>query len=119
MEMPLDFDSENYLQVYENVASMVAICGSKPPADLTGTPGQAAPVGEIHVDKGPEEARIGILVQDIMSCGDYKTLETYKLLVKGKAELEAAYETRKQQIFAAEKQMILQKTEELCKTSAK
>lgn len=43
------------------------------------------------ISKEPEERRIGILVADIYSCPDIKTLETYKFLAKTKPELQAAY----------------------------
>lgn len=41
---------------------------------------------EIQVEKP-----IGVTIDDINSCGDKKVLETYKFLIKGKPDLEAAY----------------------------
>ena len=61
----------------------------------------------------PEDRRIGIMADDIMSCQDLTTLDSYKLLVKGKLELEAAYNTRRAQIIAIEKQDILDRTNAL------
>jgi hypothetical protein len=53
----------------------------------------------IHYTKPPaEERRIGLMASDILSCGDIKTLETYKLLVKSKPELESAYIERYNQL---------------------
>lgn len=47
---------------------------------------------------GPEviqvSKEVGIFGKDIMSCPDLKTLESYKLLVKGKPDLEEIYNTR-------------------------
>lgn len=45
-----------------------------------------------------EERRIGLLISDISGCNDLKVLETYKLLVKGKPELQAAYDLRLQEL---------------------
>lgn len=69
-------------------------------------------VGEIQVDK-PEETRIGILVEDIMSCLDIPTIDSYRLLVKGKPELEAAYEKRREEIKQAEIKDIMDRTNAL------
>lgn len=91
IEHPIDFDSENYLQVYENVASMVSICGAKPPNDLTGMPGQAAPMGEIAVDRGNPKAT---LEADIKSCMEIKVLESYKFLVRNDSQLQKVYDER-------------------------
>jgi hypothetical protein len=42
----------------------------------------------------PEETRIGLLIQDIESCKDIKTLESYKFLVKGKQDFQTAYDNK-------------------------
>lgn len=39
----------------------------------------------------PEERRIGDIANDIRSCKDRRILETYRLMVKGKPDLEEAY----------------------------
>lgn len=46
----------------------------------------------------PEEIRIGLLIQDIESCKDIKTLESYKFLVKGKPEFQKAYDNKLKQL---------------------
>lgn len=46
----------------------------------------------------PEEIRIGLLIQDIESCKDIKTLESYKLLVKGKPDFQKAYDNKLKQL---------------------
>jgi hypothetical protein len=48
----------------------------------------------------PEETRIGLLIQDIESCKDIKTLESYKFLVKGKPDFLAAYHRRHRELQA-------------------
>jgi hypothetical protein len=53
------------------------------------------------------------MADDIMSCQDLITLDTYKLLVKGKLELEAAYKTRRSQIISIETKDILDRTNAL------
>jgi hypothetical protein len=42
----------------------------------------------------PEETRIGLFVEDINSCKDVETLKQYRLLVKGKPELQEAYDNK-------------------------
>lgn len=58
-----------------------------------------SPPPAIQINKDQEDIRIGVFKEDIMSCKDIQTLETYKLLIKGKPELESAYATRKRQIL--------------------
>ena len=59
------------------------------------------PIGEalygllpIQQVDNPVETRIGLFIDDIQSCKDLITLETYKLLVKGKPDLQEAYDKR-------------------------
>ena len=42
----------------------------------------------------PEETRIGLFAEDINSCKDVETLKQYRLLVKGKPELQEAYDNK-------------------------
>jgi len=42
----------------------------------------------------PEEIRIGLFAEDINSCKDMETLKGYRLLVKGKPELQQAYDNK-------------------------
>jgi len=44
--------------------------------------------------KEPEEIRIGLFAEDINSCKDMETLKGYRLLVKGKPELQKAYDNK-------------------------
>jgi hypothetical protein len=44
------------------------------------------------ISKEPEDRRIGVVIADIYSCSDIKTLETYKLISRAKPELQAAYD---------------------------
>ena len=50
---------------------------------------------EIPIEKPkPEEIRIGLFAEDINSCKDMETLKGYRLLVKGKPELQQAYDNK-------------------------
>ncbi len=49
-------------------------------------------VGETQVIRSANP--IEALIQDINSCGEVKVLETYKLMVKGKPEVEKIYEEK-------------------------
>lgn len=48
--------------------------------------------GEQVTQEIREDRVIGFFGDDILSCKDLKTLETYKLLVKGKPELQEIYD---------------------------
>lgn len=57
--------------------------------DVHGT--AIAPILETQVDRGnPKES----LLADIGSCKEMKVLESYKFLVKGNSELQAAYDKK-------------------------
>lgn len=47
-----------------------------------------------HPQETQVEKRIGLFTDDIISSPDLQTLESYKLLVKGKPHLEKAYDFR-------------------------
>jgi hypothetical protein len=49
--------------------------------------------GEV-LQEQPVDRRVGLLADDILSSPDLKTLESYKLLVKAKPELQGAYDVR-------------------------
>lgn len=48
----------------------------------------------VQTKQSPKEQRIGVFVEDIMSCGSIPILETYKLIVKKDPLLQAAYSNR-------------------------
>lgn len=84
-----------------------------PLADLELGFGKEA-VQEIQVQK-PEEHRVGILAEDIVSCKDLVTIDSYRLLVANNATLKPVWEKRRQEIVEAEKQDIFRRTEERTK----
>ena len=51
-------------------------------------------IGELPIKPKPEETRIGLFAEDINSCKDVETLKQYRLLVKGKPELQEAYDNK-------------------------
>jgi hypothetical protein len=61
-------------------------------------PPYGAPAQTIHVR--PEDRELGVTPEQIMSCADLIVLETYRLLVKGKPQLESAYSVRYNQLSA-------------------
>lgn len=42
----------------------------------------------------PADQRIAVIIADIYSCKELKVLESYKLMVKGNPELQAAYDQK-------------------------
>lgn len=52
----------------------------------------------LRTEKIPEERRVGLVAADILSSPDLTTLESYKLLVKNKPELQEAYDKRLKQL---------------------
>jgi hypothetical protein len=60
-----------------------------------------------------EEPQIGVTPEVIMSCNDLHTIDSYRLIIKGKEELESAYAIRRKQIVAGEVKDILDRTEKL------
>jgi len=78
---------------------------------------QATPIAEIQVEKKSEDIRIGVIVQDIMSCNDLIVLDSYKLMVMqpGKDILKGAYEERRRQIIEMETKDIFDRTNKLTK----
>lgn len=59
-----------------------------------------------------EDRRVGILVEDILSCNELSVLDSYRLMVKGNDELSAAYTKRRSELIGAEVDVICKKTEE-------
>jgi len=55
---------------------------------------QETPTTEIQVER-----RIGALAEDILSSPDMKTLESYKLIVRAKPELQEAYDKRLEELL--------------------
>jgi len=65
-------------------------------ANSTGISGYPIPPGPPSVIQvHQQEIRIGVLVEDIMSCKELVVLDSYRLMVKGNDELLAAYEKRR------------------------
>lgn len=99
IEMPVDFDTEDYLQVYENVASMVAICGTKQPNDLTGIPAQSAPTGEQLPTINREHQRLLDRIEDANT--PEKIADLYKSAMNtGNDMVIAAYQLKHKQLTA-------------------
>jgi hypothetical protein len=82
-------------------------------ASSPGFPDNSIPPGPppiIQVQQ--QDIRIGVLVEDIMSCKELAVLDSYRLMVKGNDELTAAYNKRRSEIVGAEVDDICKKTEE-------
>lgn len=67
------------------------------------------------INTSKEEVQIGLTVDSIMSCTDLVTIDSYRLLIKGKEHLELAYMKRRKEIVDGEVKGILDRTENLTK----
>lgn len=47
----------------------------------------------------PADQRIAVIIADIYSCKEFTVLESYRLMVKGNPELEAAYEEMRKKLI--------------------
>ena len=61
----------------------------------------------------PEDRRIGVMVEDILSCNDIPTIDSYRLLIKDQTLLQDAYDKRREEIKQAEIADIMRRTNEL------
>lgn len=78
--------AESEMNAYVKKSSQVILENSIPP----GPP----PVIQIK----PEDRETGLTPETLLSCSDIKILEAYRLMVKGKPELERAYVLRHDQL---------------------
>lgn len=110
LEWPIDesFDEKKAMETFIKVKEFV--CNYKPDVQAVSNQWFPAPPYDLPnistanppflpvIDKS-EERPIGITVDDIMSCQELPILESYKLLVRGKKELELAYNQRHSQLI--------------------
>lgn len=61
----------------------------------------------------PEDRRIGVMVEDSLSCNDIPTIDSYRLLIKDQTLLQDAYDKRREEIKQAEIADIMRRTNEL------
>jgi hypothetical protein len=109
IEWPVDFENDNVMGAFNQAKKAVCDFQLASAGNIESMPNPMPQVIQVQ----PEDRRIGIMADDIMSCQDLITLDTYKLLVKGKLELEAAYKTRRSQIISIETKDILDRTNAL------
>lgn len=65
-----------------------------------------APLPETTIDR-PLSNTIDALVKDIESCKDITTIDSYRILVKSKPELQPAFEKRRAELVKLESQSII------------
>ena len=76
----------------------------------------ASPAPEIQVEKDGLRNTINALSEDIMSCKDLKTIDSYRLVVKQKPELEEVFNKRRAEIVKQESAAILKSTDDYYQT---
>lgn len=83
--------NEIFLQAKEKVHSWA---DEKSQLHDTFTTSGELPYTVNYKEEEPQNQRIGVLVDDILSCTELKILETYRLIKDSKPELKEAYEKR-------------------------
>ena len=110
IEYPVDFEKDDIQEAFNYAKGEVM----KSQASSPGFPDNSIPPGPppvIQVQQ--QEIRIGVLIEDIMSCKELVVLDSYRLMVKGNDELTAAYNKRRSEIVGAEVNEIIKKTDSL------
>lgn len=110
IEYPVDFDTDNIQEAFNYAKGEVM----KSQVSSPGFPDNSIPLGPppiIQVQQ--QEVRIGVLVDDIMSCKELAVLDSYRLMVRGSEELTAAYNKRRSEIVGTEVNEIIKRTDEL------
>jgi hypothetical protein len=110
IEYPVDFETDDIQEAFNYAKGEVM----KSQASSPGFPDNSIPPGPppiIQVQQ--QEIRIGVLVEDIMSCKELVVLDSYRLMVKGNDELTVAYNKRRSEIVSAEVNEIVKRADEL------
>lgn len=71
------------------------------------------------IEVKPEDRAIEVTVEDIKSCQDLVTLDSYRIIIRGKTDLELAYVERRPQLVRIESQQLLDDANEYCKRKRK
>ena len=119
IELEYDMSSEDPIEVFGNAKKIVeksASINNK----FSGYPNLLNPDENLPViTSKQEEPQIGITPESLMSCQDLATIDSYRLLIKGKEDLELAYMKRRKEIVDEEAKGILYATEKQINASSR
>lgn len=105
-DVNVPFDEKKAMETFSKVKEFVCNYQSSYPVfQEYSSPLVPSPTIQLNTER-----EIGVKPEDIMSCQDLKTLETYRLIMKGNSELEEAYNLRRGVLVRKESQEILDKT---------
>jgi len=111
IELEYDMSSEDPIEIFDNAKRIVEKSASSN-HPFSGYPNLLNPDDNLPViTSKQQEPQIGITSESLMSCQDLVTIDSYRLLIKGKEDLELAYMKRRKEIVDAEANGILSKTE--------
>lgn len=113
IDYPVEFDglnddkiaAEGFIKAEAMVMSHQAKKSYLMHYEITYTP-SVAPSQEIPVYK--EDRTIGVTVDVLYSCTDLATLDAYRLIVKGKDDLQSAYDKHRKILVAKESKKIIE-----------
>ncbi len=101
IELEFNMDSEDPADVAEKARSLVYKFAQ---SSVPGFPDNSIPPGPPPVIQvKPEDREIGLTVEWINGFTDHKALSEFKLLVKGKPDLEEAYLKKLNELMTAKK----------------
>jgi hypothetical protein len=102
VEMSLDSDESEVVALDRSKQIVEQWYKDNAPAFPGAYPGNIPPYGAPTptIQVRPEDREVGVTPEQIMSCTDLIVLETYRLLIKGKPQLESAYSVRYNQLSA-------------------
>lgn len=111
IELQYDMETECAQDVITNAREIITGWhkSSNPGIPDTSIPTGPPPIIQVQ----QQEIRIGILVEDIMSCKELAVLDSYRLMVRGSEELTAAYNKRRSEIVGTEVNELIRRADEL------
>lgn len=94
------FDEAKAMETFMKVKEFV--CNSQPSSQgLIDNSNNFVPPGPPPIiQKQPEDRSIGVTIDDLDSCTDVATLDAYRLIVKGKEDLQAAFDKHRSRLVA-------------------
>jgi hypothetical protein len=92
MEYPLDWETDDPQFILNYLKNMAEAGYSALNSNELSAPGQQGPPAIVADKPIPEDQRVALIIADIYTCTDKLVLESYKLMARTNAEIQAAYD---------------------------
>jgi hypothetical protein len=109
LELEFDQSQTHPLNALANVEKLVQHAIPKHNNQILGD--YSHPLPEVQVNSKDRES--GITIEDILSCNDIPTIDSYRLLIRDQPLLQQAYNKRREEIKQAEISDIMRRKNEL------